>query len=1054
MNVPPRLNLRPVVKALRNPLSLLSACLTCAVVFTLLPYAPHAFAQTPNLVTRAVDTGQLQPLANHHPLWATPANSLGAVPAGKALEGLTLVLARSAQQQQAFAQFLADQQNPDSPNYHHWLTPEEVGQRFGLSDADLAAVTAWLQSQGLHVNWVAPSRMFVGFGGAASAIDSAFHTELHLYSVRGEQRISVNSDPMIPAALAPAIRAVRGLYSINEQPQHSMTVQQAAAPQLTSSSSGNHYLAPADFNTIYNVPVSYTGAGQTIGIVGWSRIYTADLDNFRQKTGSTFPNPTQVVPTSFGGIDPGSAYTSPPSCTNDCTGGQSEATLDVERSGSTAPGANLLLVVSSSSGSNDGIGADAQYLVQTSPVPAQIMTISFGACESGAGPSGVSYWNTLFQQAASEGISVFVSSGDSGASGCDTSFTTPPTNPQPNSPNYICSSQYATCVGGTQFNDTANTSTYWNSSNGTGLASARSYIPEGAWNESWNGSTSTVAASGGGVSTVIATPAWQTGTGVPSARSGRYTPDVSFAAAGHDGYFGCFAAGGASCVTSSSSFSFTDFSGTSAAAPGMAGIAALLNQKLGSAQGNLNPGIYATAQNAPSAFHDTTLATSGLSSCILSTPSMCNNSIPGPSGLSGGQAGYAIGAGYDEVTGLGSLDVQAFLTSYANKITPAVTVTPASSSITTAQSLSVTIMVSGSPTPTGTITLTSGSYASAATTLSSGSATIIIPAGSLATGTVTLTATYTPDSTSSATYNTASGSNTVTVTTASPQPPAPLTGGATAITSTTATLNGSSFTGGADTHVWFLYGTSATLSGATQTPSQDIGSGSTSVLFSASLTGLTAGTTYYFRAVAQNSAATVSGTIQSFTTATAAPATFTVTGTNVTVTRGAATSNTSTITVTPSGGFTGSVSLSAQIISSPAGAQYAPTLSFGSTSPVSITDANAKAATLTITTTAASAALALPTRPGSPWLPASGAALAGLLLLFLPTRRHIRRGLLCIFALLGIFACLTACGGGSGSSGTGGGGSIAGTTTGAYTITITGASGATTATSNITLTVQ
>ncbi len=181
------------------------------------------------------------------------------------------------------------------------------------------------------------------------------------------------------------------------------------------------------------------------------------------------------------------------------------------------------------------------------------------------------------------------------------------------------------------------------------------YIPEGAWNES---TSTSVAATGGGVSTVIATPSWQTGTGVPSARAGRYTPDVSFSASGHDGYFACMAAiSGAGCVTSGGSFGFIIFSGTSAAAPGMAGVAALLDQKFGSPRGNLNPQLYPLAASVPTAFHDATVSSSGVSGCGVNTASMCNNSIPNASG-SGVEAGFLLNTGYDEATGLGSLDVE------------------------------------------------------------------------------------------------------------------------------------------------------------------------------------------------------------------------------------------------------------------------------------------------------------------------------------------------------------------------------------------------------------
>jgi subtilase family serine protease len=702
-------------------------CLPVLLASVLLA-SPALTAQTASRITQPVDTSRTQVLLHHHPQWANPANSTGAVPANLPLNQFTLVLSRSPEQEQALEQLLADQQNPASSNYHHWLTPAETGERFGLSAQDLATITGWLQGQGLHVNWISPSGIFIGFGGTAADVGRAFQSEMRYYKVNGAQRISVSSDPVIPEALASVIKAVRGLYTPNERPAHHAVVE-SPAPQMTVTSSGvtSHFMAPADFATIYDVPASLTGAGITIGIVGWARTDFADFTNFRSLTGATFANPTQVVPTAYGGVDPGAAYTSPPSGNSSAADGQSEATLDVLRAGSTAPGASLLLVVSASSGTQDGIGADAQYLVSTSPVPAQVMSISFGDCESSEGTSQVDYWNSLFQTAAGEGISVFVASGDSGASGCDTAFSAPPANPQAISPNYICSSSYATCVGGTEFNDTGSPSSYWSSSNGSGtLSSALGYIPEGGWNES---TTSSVAASGGGVSAVIPTPSWQTGTGVPTARAGRYTPDVAFSAAGHDGYFACFAAGGGSCVVSNNSYEFEVFSGTSAAAPSMAGVAALLDQKLAGAQGNLNPGLYATAANTPAAFHDVTVSSSGVTSCSVGTPSMCNNTV------TSAQAGYLVGTGYDEVTGLGSLNVQTFINDYTTTGTgssasftvagTAVSVAPGATSgntstitVTPTNGFTGTVALSCTITPVATSYPATCSYAPASVTIS------------------------------------------------------------------------------------------------------------------------------------------------------------------------------------------------------------------------------------------------------------------------------------------------------------------------------------------------
>ena len=635
---------------------------TAVLLASLVSWSLQVSAQASSQIVQHVDGTQLQALPNHLPLWATAGHQVGVLPGDQMLDHLTLVLQRSPQRESDFARFLEEQQNPASPNYHRWLSPAETGARFGVTDQDIETLSNWLQSQGLHVDWVARSRVFLGFSGTAANVGRAFHTQMRSYRVDGEERISISSDPILPAALLPVVKAIHGLYTVEDRPAFQMDAAQAEAPD-ENSNSGNHYMAPADFATIYDLPANLTGSGQTIGIVGRSRTNFADFDNFRRLTGSTFSNPTEIVPTAFGGVDPGAAATT--CTTSPCSppADQGEATLDVLRAGSVAPGANLLLVTTTSA--SGGIETDAEYLVETTPVPVQVMTISFGSCESGAGASRVAFWDTLFQQAAGEGISVFVSSGDAGASGCDTHGGAPPASPLPNSPNYICSSSYATCVGGTEFNDSS-ASNYWSSNNGTYLLSALSYIPEGAWNEPLNSISATqVNASGGGVSAFIATPSWQTGTGVPSAKSGRYSPDIAFSAAGHDGYFACYAAAGNSCVAGSNgSYSFEYFYGTSAAAPSMAGIAALLDQKQGAAQGNLNPLLYALAARVPAAFHDVTVASSGVSACTVNTPSMCNNSIPSPTGLAGGQAGYLVTQGYDQVTGLGSLDVQAFIDNY------------------------------------------------------------------------------------------------------------------------------------------------------------------------------------------------------------------------------------------------------------------------------------------------------------------------------------------------------------------------------------------------------
>jgi subtilase family serine protease len=910
-------------------------------------------AEIADRVLQPVDTTQVQTLPNHFPQWASAENDRGALPGDQELSGFTIVLARSPQQEAAMQKLIADQQNPASGDYHHWLTPLEVGARFGLSQSDIAAVTGWLQSQGLHVQFVSNSRLFIGFNGKAGDIGRAFKAEFHNYSVDGSQLVSVSSEPTIPQALTPVIKAVRGLFTIDDKPQHFSKVSQQASPDLTvTTTSGTLYaLAPADFATVYDLPTSLAGTGVTVGIVGESRTDFTDFSYFRTLTGSTMPNPTEIVPTAYGGVDPGPAITTSQSSGTEAQG---EATLDVTRAGSVAPGAAIDLVVATAA--SGGISDDAQYLVDTNPVPVQVMSISFGACETTGLASGVDFWDNLFQTATTEGISVFVSSGDAGAAGCDTHGAAPPVNPAPISPNYICSSGYATCVGGTEFNDASDYSTYWSSTNSAAFGSALSYIPEGAWNEPFSsGTTTQVAASGGGVSKyIVPSPSWQTGTGVPTALAGRYTPDVSFSASGHDGYFACFAAGGGSCVPNSQGgFSFEIFSGTSAAAPDMAGIAALLNQQLSGKQGNLNPRIYAMAASTPAAFHDVTVASSGVSGCVVTTPSMCNNSIPSPTALTGGESGYLINTGYDEVTGWGSLDVTQFLDNYVS---------------TAAQA------------PTAT------------------------------------------------------------------------TGAATALTENSATVAGTVNPNGAATTAWFLYGTSSTLAGATQTTTQSLAAGSTATAITANLTGLAASTTYYFQAVAKNATGTTNGTIVSFTTTAPPPPTFTIAGTAVSVAPGATTGNTSTITVTPQSGFTGTVSLTCAFATN--AANDPATCSMTPASLTGFTGTTPQTSTLTISTTAATTSLNQ-TRKFF-WPSAGGAALALLMLFGIPARRRSWRAMLGAVALLCLLAGgAIACGGGGGGGGGGGTTTIPGTTAGTYSVTITGTSGTTTVTSAaISVTVQ
>ncbi len=438
-------------------------------------------------------------------------------------------------------------------------------------------------------------------------VAAAFGAPLHTYLVDGEPMISPTANPRIPSSLAPLLLSVHGLKTIRERPQHHATVSQirTAEPAATfcSGSACSHFVAPADFAAIYDVNPVYqqglNGSGQTIAIVGRARVYLPDVENFQTFVGLAIKDPVIIVPPT--GVDPG-----PAASTDDGTkhGDQNEATLDVTRAGSVAPGATIDLVVSADTPTIGGVIIAIQHVVDTNLAP--IMSISFSGCEQSAGQDGATFLDSVFSQAAAQGMSVFVGSGDSGAAGCDKPFTAPP-EIQVASANALCASSYVTCVGGTQFADTANPSAYWSSGNAGGRQSAFGYIPEGAWNEPLDASGNPqIAATGGGVSAYIPKPSWQVGPGVPGTQ-GRYMPDISFSSSAHDGYLNCSAADGAPCVIQNGAIHFFAAAGTSATAPSMAGIAALLDQKMAGAQGNLNPRLYALSSSPGNGvFHDVT----------------------------------------------------------------------------------------------------------------------------------------------------------------------------------------------------------------------------------------------------------------------------------------------------------------------------------------------------------------------------------------------------------------------------------------------------------------
>jgi hypothetical protein len=651
------------------------------------------------------DNDRITLTGNRHPRLAH-AEDQGRASDTLHIDRMILSLAPDASQKLALERYLDAAHDPASPLYHQWLSAQEFERQFGISDQDIAKITQWLNSQGFTVDEIPVGRRSIVFSGSVAQISHAFHTEMHHFMVDNEAHLANASDPQIPEALSAVVDGVVSLHDFRSRP---FLNRMKPAPDYTSGST--HAMAPADFNTIYNLKLvaaqSITGSGRSIAILGRTSIHTADIQNFQSTMGLSANLPQIIV------------YGSTPGYSS---GDEGESDLDLEWAGAVAPGATIKFITSKSAGTTDGIHLSAQYAVSNNV--ADIISLSYGSCETSLGTTATNFYNQLWQQATALGITVFVSSGDSGVAGCDGGSSTTATGGR--SVNGLCSSPYSTCVGGTQFNDTTNPSLYWSSStNSSNQSSALSYIPEVVWNESGNVSGgSGLWASGGGVSSMFAKPSWQTGQGVPNDGM-RDVPDVSLSAASHDGYL----------VYSSDNSSKTSalyiYNGTSASAPSFAGIMALINQKTGARQGNANPRFYqmssAQASGGPSTFH---LITSG------------NNSVPGLTGYSAS----ASTPYYNQATGLGSVDGNVLISNWSLALT-ATTVTANPSAATFGQSVTLSATVTGSS-PTGTVQFKDGTTnIGSAVALSSGSASLNTTA--LAVGSHTITAAYSGDTANS-----------------------------------------------------------------------------------------------------------------------------------------------------------------------------------------------------------------------------------------------------------------------------------------------------------------
>lgn len=665
-------------------------------------------------VTQSISENRLVTLRGNTRPEANAANDRGPAAGAFPMDHMFLQLRRPAEQQQELDKFVEELHDPASPNFHKWLSPKQFGEQFGLAQEDLGTVTRWLESHGLVVNSIYPN-LAVDFSGTAAQVREVFHTRIHRLAVNGKWHYANMSDPQIPAALQPLVVGVASLDDFMPRPLSHATPAYTIGPDAQA-------VVPADLATIYNFNPAFaaglSGQGQTIVLLENSNLYSdGDWLVFRKVFGMARKYPRGKLVT----IHPGANCFNP-----GLSGDDAEATLDAEWATAAAPNATITIASCHDTSLFGGFIALQNLLANASTVPS-IVSIAFGEPESLLGAAKNAYINGLYQMAAAEGVSIFVSSGDSGAAFVDRAVNNATHGI---SVNGYASTPYNVSVGGTDFADSyfGTTTRYWSSTNSPAFGSALSYIPEIPWNDSCagellatsNGFSTTYGANGycnqGGPESITAAgggpsgcatgspdpsgavgntcrgyakPAWQSILGNPN-DGVRDIPDLSlFAANGLWGhyYVVCFSDpapgnGGAPCLGPPSGWA--GFGGTSFAAPILAGMQALINQQTRSRWGNPDPVYYhlASVEYANGGTASCNASSTPISSCIFHDVTLgdidvnCSGTNHCFSGSSAGllgvlstsntayQPAYRATTGWDFATGIGTVNAWNLLSNW------------------------------------------------------------------------------------------------------------------------------------------------------------------------------------------------------------------------------------------------------------------------------------------------------------------------------------------------------------------------------------------------------
>jgi subtilase family serine protease len=651
-----------------------------ASLFSLTVFASGGMAQTlaRPLITSPVDENTLTRLHGNTRLEATANNDRGRLPDATKIEHMFLLLQRSPEREQALVALIDQLHDKKSPNFHHWLTPAQFGANYGVGDSDIKVIQNWMEAHGFAVNQVYPNHMMVDFSGTAAQIREAFHTEMHSLLVNGESHIANMGDPTIPEALAGAVKGIVSLHNFKPRTMMKRITTAAVKPDLTfgpncgfltslrDASPNCEALMPADLATIYNLSAAFsagiTGKGQTIVVIEDEDAYSlGDWNSFRKVGGLSRAYPYGTISQTHPAPPTGPNNCSDPGDLNDTT--DDEVAIDMEWASAAAPNAAIQVAVCDDAGPTFGGLIALENLLNApgaSTTGPAIVSISYGESESQNGATQNAAYNTTYQQAAAEGVSIFVSSGDEGpassnANGADSTRGITVSG--------FASTPYNISVGGTDFGDAyAGTEpSYWNAGNSASYGSAKSYIPEIPWNDSCadnliigflgtyyspaitngygpsgtglcntypfnqssvllttgsgsggpsNCATGSATTSGipasGGTCAGYAKPSWQSVVGNPS-DSVRDIPDVALMAANgvwNHFYMICMSNPNATEVKNGDAVpcsnpvtTWPGFGGTSVSSPIWAGIQALVNQKTGERWGNANTVYYAIARS-------------------------------------------------------------------------------------------------------------------------------------------------------------------------------------------------------------------------------------------------------------------------------------------------------------------------------------------------------------------------------------------------------------------------------------------------------------------------